>query len=329
MPRICYEPKNFSELQTALIEKANDVIDDYIRKGFSLTVRQLYYVFVGNKYFPDEWRYVRVGPDKWRRDPNGTTNATPNYKALSKLISEGRMAGLIDWLAIEDRTRSSYANQHWTKPSEMIEVALNAYAIDKWSNQPHYVEVWVEKEALEQVLEKACRPLDVRFFACRGYGSQSAFWDAGYYRLKKQREAGKEVHILHLGDHDPSGMDMSRDILRKMQMFSDGSVHVQRVALNMAQVEKFDLPPDPAKSTDPRFKDYAEKFGEESWELDALPPEILVDRISRAVLQFRDEKLWERANDEEQKGLRTLSALKENFADVVLFLRDLEATRHA
>jgi hypothetical protein len=327
VPLIQYVPKNFSEVQEDLILKANRVIREYVQKGFSLTLRQLYYVFVGRKLFPEEWRYVRVGPDKWARSPEGTTNATPNYKALVKLISDARLAGEIDWLAIEDRTRSSYANQHWAKPSDMVEVALQAYAIDKWANQPHYVEVWVEKEALEQVLQTACRPLDVRFFACRGYTSQSAMWEAAQRLLSKQT-AGKEVHVIHLGDHDPSGMDMSRDIKSKLQLFTGNSVHVLRAALNMAQVEAFGLPPDPAKSTDPRFRDYQERFGDESWELDALEPTILVDRITRAVLQYRDEDLWQQAVEEENKGLRTLQMLRDNFSDVVLFLRSLEAAEH-
>ncbi len=225
------------------------------------------------------------------KDPNGTVNATPNYKALSRLLSKARLSGLVDWLAIEDRTRTSRATQHWAKPSDMVEVALRAYAIDKWDRQPHYLEVWVEKEALEQVLETACKPLDVRFFACRGYASQSSMWEASQ-RLLDKKKKGKEIHILHLGDHDPSGIDMSRNIKEQLSLFIGSEVHVQRVALNMTQVEKFDLPPDPAKTTDPRFKAYAANYGEESWELDALEPTVLVDRITRGVLQYRDGALW-------------------------------------
>jgi hypothetical protein len=127
---------------------------------------------------------------------------------------------------------------------------------------------------------------------------------------------------------DPSGIDMSRDIKSRLELFTEGAVHVQRIALNMAQIEKFNPPPNPAKLSDPRAADYVKRFGDESWELDALEPAILVDRISRAVLQFRDEARWAEAIEEENKGLRTLQSLRDHFGDVVLFLRDFEATEH-
>lgn len=335
MPLICYEQKKFDSERLDMIARANLVFKKYQEQGFSLTLRQLYYVFVGNKYFPESWRYIRLGPDKWKRDPSGTSNATPNYNALGKLISDGRMSGLIDWNAIVDRTRASHANQHWARPSQILEATMNTYALDKWSDQPNYVEVWVEKEALEDVLDQACSPLDVRFFACRGYTSQSAMWEASQ-RLVRKVADGKRVHIIHLGDHDPSGVDMSRDIYQRLSLFVDhfeeygedewndgtGKVNVHRIALNMNQVQEYNLPPDPAKISDPRAGGYINKYGDESWELDALEPQLLVDMISARVKSLRDDSLWETALKNEARGKHTLECILKYFPDVVTFIRE-------
>lgn len=310
MPKICYEVKTFSADKLVLIERANRIIAEYQQQGFSLTLRQLYYQFVARDLLPQSWA-----------DSNGVVNRPESYTKLGDLISDARMAGLIDWLSIVDRSRSSYANQHWDRPSHAVATAASAYAIDKWANQPHYVEVWVEKEALEDVLSWACSPLDVRYFACKGYTSQSAMWEAAQ-RLLGKHGAGKEVHIIHLGDHDPSGLDMSRDIFDRLSLFVGSKVHVRRIALNMAQVQRYNPPPNPAKTTDSRFADYQSKYGDESWELDALEPRLLVNLITKAVCQFRDEALWKEACSQETKGRKTLELIVEYFPDVVQFLRD-------
>jgi len=321
MPLICYERKNFSEERLSLIVKANLIIEDYRKKGFSLTLRQLYYVFVSNDLFPDSWTYRNAGA-KWVYDERGTKNAPPNYNSLGGIINDGRMAGLIDWNAIVDRTRASMANQHWARPSQILEATVNTYAIDKWAEQRNYVEVWVEKEALEDVLAQACSPLDVRFFACKGYTSQSAMWEAAQ-RLVSKIENGKEVHIIHLGDHDPSGIDMSRDILDRLTTFTDNRpVNFHRIALNMNQVEEYAPPPNPAKVTDSRFKSYSELYGDESWELDALEPTLMVDLIRREVMKYRDPVTWESSLVNEQRGRKTLQSIIQYFPDVVKFLRE-------
>lgn len=322
MPLICYEQKRFSDEQLDLITTANRIIVTYQKQGFALTLRQLYYKIYPQ--FPDDWRYVNVGNNKWKKAPFGTKNAPPNYRALGNLISDGRMAGLVDWHAIEDRTRGSKQNVHWNRPSKILEATIGNYAADKWDNQDNYVETWVEKEALEQVLETACQPLDVRFFCCRGYTSLTAMWEASQ-RLLKQIEKGKTVHIIHLGDHDPSGIDMTRNIEERLEQFTYGKVHVERIALNMDQVQKNKLPPDPAKATDTRFSAYQERYGDESWELDALDPPEIVKLITDAILQYRNEEAWKIALADEKRGRHTLECIVKYFPDVIKFLRDRRA----
>ena len=309
MPLICYEPREFSDSRLGLIAQANLIIAEYRKQGFNLTLRQLYYQFVSRNVLPQEWA-----------NSAGILNTPSSYNRLGTLVNDARMAGLIDWEAIVDRGRSSYANTHWTRPSQILEATVGQYAIDRWDNQENYVEVWVEKEALEDVLAQACKPLDVRFFACKGYTSQSAMWEAAQ-RLLGALDRGKQVHIIHLGDHDPSGVDMTRDIQERLDLFTRSHVHVERIALTIAQVKRYNPPPNPAKTTDSRYSQYEELYGNDSWELDALDPALLVDLITKAVLRYRSENNWAEALKLEERGRKTLESICKYFPDVTAFLR--------
>lgn len=334
MPLICYTPKEFTGGRLAVIEKANEILGAYARQGYDLTLRQLYYQFVA--------RGIIANTDR-------------EYKRLGDIISDARMAGLIDWGHIVDRTRNLRANSHWSNPESIVEACGRQFQIDKWARQDNYVEVWIEKDALVGVLEVACQPLDVPYFSCRGYTSQSEMWSAAQRLLGKVRE-GKKVHIIHLGDHDPSGIDMSRDIDDRLNKFlfhhvtvdiakSDhkkpgesfeewkerrlGWLHeetirrmseaftVHRIALNMNQVRQYDPPPNPAKITDSRAQGYIREYGDESWELDALEPSVITDLIQTEVENLRDQDAWDEAVDEETKHRKALSACAKEWGRVL------------
>src|SRR5258706_12213234 len=121
---------------------------------------------------------------------------------------------------MEARPREVDGTSQWSTTADIIDSAARSFKIDKWADQTYRVEIWVEKDALEGVVGKAARDLDVQFFSCRGYASATSIWDAGQ-RLKKYAEADQEPVILHLGDHDPSGIDMSRDIEERVKLFMD------------------------------------------------------------------------------------------------------------
>ena len=272
--------KNFRQESLRKIELANSIIDGYTRQGFSLTLRQLYYQLVARDLIP---------------------NRQTEYDKLSALLSDARRAGLIDWDAIEDRTRYLRGFRHYGSPGEAVEAAAHGYGIDLWDGQEKYLEAWVEKDALIDILRTACQPYDVPYFSCRGYTSDSELYKAGR-RMQWYVEHGRKPVILHLGDHDPSGIDMSRDILQRLELFGEipGMVDFHRIALNMDQVEQYNPPPNPAKETDSRHDGYVEKYGTSSWELDALEPQVLVELIQENIrahldgLRFQDRQRQER-----------------------------------
>ena len=237
-------------------------------------------------------------------------NRDSEYDKLGDLVNDARLAGMIDWDHIVDRTRQVRANNHWDSPADIVAACANQFQIDKWASQDNYVECWIEKDALVGILEVACDPLDIPYFSCRGYTSQTGMWGAAM-RLLKQHNLGKALYIIHLGDHDPSGIDMTRDIEDRLNLFLrhhvGHDVEINRIALNMPQIEQYAPPPNPAKLTDSRCKGYMERFGDESWELDALEPAVLTALIQEAVASLRNQNSWDKSMSVETAHRKTLS----------------------
>lgn len=295
--KIEYKVINFKPDSVDLIDKANTIIAEYSGQGFDLTLRQLYYQFVSRDFIE---------------------NKQSEYKRLGSIINDARLAGLISWEAIVDRTRNLESNSHWTGPKQFMDSVTPQFQMDKWKSQENRVEVWIEKDALAGVIERVCSRNDVAYFSCRGYTSQSEMWSASQ-RLIEYRDTGQTPIIIHLGDHDPSGIDMSRDIFDRLDMFMqhDGGtgIEVNRIALNMDQVNKYKPPPNPAKLTDARAHGYIKKFGNSSWELDALDPKTLDSLIEKTIKQYRDDKLWRKAKEVEASYRQELMDAAERMSD--------------
>lgn len=294
MPKIEYTPKKFSVDRLDMIERVNGVVAEYQEQGYSLTLRQVYYQMVARDIIPNNMR---------------------SYKNLGNLINDARLAGLIDWLAIEDRTRNLRGNSHWSSPGSVVRSAAYSYRRDHWEGQENYVEVWVEKDALVGIVGQICEKLDVNYFSCRGYVSQSEMWAAAE-RLRRRQQNGQHIVLLHLGDHDPSGKDMSRDIQERLAMFEAFGVEFHRLALNMDQVELYSPPPNPAKITDSRCCAYIEEYGEECWELDALEPSVISSVIQDNVVKYRDEDTFWAVKRKEEDEQDHLSELADYYGDI-------------
>lgn len=275
--REAFITRNFQRKTRLVIEQANEIIEEYQADGYVLTLRQLYYQFVARDMIP---------------------NTQQSYDRIGSIINDARLAGKIDWDAIEDRTRELSVNLRLRDPLHGLELLRDSwYGIDMWENQPQRVEVWIEKEALAGVIAGVCDELDVPYFSCRGYVSQSEQW-----RAYRRHAAQQETIILHLGDHDPSGIDMTRDNQDRLDLFHGyRESKVERIALTPDQIAEYKPPPNFAKQTDSRFEAYAAEFGTDSYELDALNPAVLVQLIRDWVGRFRDDDLM--AEKEEQRDV--------------------------
>ncbi len=271
------------------LSQAQDIIDEYRSDGYTLTLRQLYYQFVAADLIE---------------------NSERSYKNLGNLITRARESGRIDWSAIEDRNRGLECFHTEENAGRLLSRVPDLLTHDQWGWQESYVEVWVEKEALGGVIERACTPFMVPHLSCKGYLSASEAYRAGK-RFERARYEGKTCHIIHLGDHDPSGIDMTRDNSERVNLFSNAmdydDVMVTRLALNMNQIEEFSPPPNPTKTTDSRARDYISQFGHTSWELDALRPQVLVDMIQTEIKGHIDQRQWEKVEAEQKKARKKLN----------------------
>ena len=282
---------SFNKASLALIETCNSILDEYRRQGYRLSLRQLYYQLVARDYIE---------------------NSVKSYKRTGDLVSNARKAGLVDWGMIEDRGREAVVNSHWNSPKEILQSAAYSFRLDRWENQDNYVEVFVEKDALSGILLPVCRTLDVRFTANKGYSSDSAMYEAAK-RLYREAQQGRDIHIIYLGDHDPSGIDMTRDVRERFDLYTHSNVEfeVHRLALNYDQVEMWNPPENPAKESDSRYQAYMLEFGESSWELDAVAPDTLGNLVREKIEELIDAEKWDVVQECEER----FKAELEGFAD--------------
>lgn len=301
---ITYVPKEFRPPALGVIEQANEILEDYAADGYDLTLRQVYYQFVARGLI---------------------ANKDTEYKRLGGILSDARLAGLVPWNRLVDRTRNLRGTYHVDDVGQAVSETARDFAVDLWADQTTRCEVWVEKDALVGVVGRAADALDVNYFSCRGYTSQSELWGAAMRHVSYLRD-GQDVVVIHLGDHDPSGIDMTRDITDRLYLFASAHVNspsrirVQRIALNYDQVEQYSPPPNPAKLTDSRSTGYIAAHGYESWELDALEPRVMDALIQDAIMAHLDWGLFESARDRMESERDRLQEVSNRWPEVAAML---------
>jgi hypothetical protein len=195
--RTRYLSKKVSADRMAAMEQATAIVEEYAAQGVALTLRALYYRHVARGLIDNNQR---------------------EYNRLGDVVSDARMLGVMDWDHLEDRTRNLTSWKTHRGPEAAVAELAARYHRDMWANQHQRVEVWVEKDAAVGVIEGVCRANSVPYFSCRGYTSMSAMHEAAQ-RIRWHVEAGSQVTVLHIGDHDPSGLDMTRDIEDRLRTF--------------------------------------------------------------------------------------------------------------
>src|SRR5262245_18572311 len=284
----------------ALIEQANEIIDEYEAQGFVLTARQLFYQFVARDWLP---------------------NTHGDYKRLYRIVGDARDAGLIDWDAIEDRTREVVTHTSWASPDEIIGSCADDYQEDLWAGQEYRPEVWIEKDALLGVIEGVCTEYRVPYFATRGNASATLLYEAGK-RFARYLDQGLIPVVLHLADHDPKGVDMTRDLEERLARYARQEIEVRRIALTRAQVRRYRLPPNFTKEKDKLTPKYRAQFGtDECWELDALSPTVIADLIRSEIEGLIEAKAWKRAQAGEKRGIKLITRVSENWSEVTTMLQ--------
>ena len=281
----CFKTRKFSADSLLRIQQCNSIIAAYLASGLRLTLRQLYYQFVSKALIPNDEK---------------------SYRKLGSIVSKGRLAGLIDWEAIEDRMRQPVTPIEFEDLDELLSAAFNSYRLPRMRGQEVYAELWVEKDALAGVLQPLARKYHATLMVNRGYSSQSAMYESAQRIRTGIEDAGAADGVLfYLGDLDPSGEDMVRDIDDRLAMFGV-RVEVRKVALTMAQVNQYKPPPNPTKLTDSRASGFIKKFGRSSWEVDALPPNVLHTLIDDAFSSVLDMDVMDEIVEQEESDKENL-----------------------
>lgn len=291
----------WSERKEVVVENIRKIVTSFRQQGYILTLRQLHYQLVTK---------------------NQIINHDTAYKKLGRILDDCRYGGVIDWDSIEDRGRVPYL-PYWVHGVEdALKDTIEQYRLNLQEDQNNHVELWTEKDALSGILKRSTQKYHVRLVVNKGYTSSSAIYRA-YKRFIDHLYDGRKVTILYFGDHDPSGLDMVRDIRQRLEfMFMNGShrmyvdesqFQVIPIGLNMKQIREHRLPPNPTKMTDSRSKAYIKEFGKTCWEVDALNPETLTQIVTK--------------NIEEQIDMEKFNAMIERQKSDVKDLRDFIATR--
>lgn len=292
MKEVFREELHMSAANKERLQTINEIIEEYNAQNYRLTLRQLYYQLVSRDVIP---------------------NKAEEYAKLSVLLGKGRMAGFVDWDAIEDRIRRPYLPYWVLGIPDAIEDTIKQYRLNRQYSQDNYIEVWVEKDALSGVLKRVTSEYHVNLMVNRGYSSITAMHDA-YNRFARAERMGQSGIILYLGDHDPSGVDMVRDISTRLTEFGV-SVDVQHIALTDDQIAKYNPPPNPTKVSDPRAKDYIAKYGNTSWEVDALRPDVLHKLVVSSIEGNIDMDSFNEQVEQEREDIEKLKALQEKFKE--------------
>jgi len=262
-----------------VVDVTNKVISQY---DVRLTVRQIYYRLISPPF-------------------QLFANKMSNYKGFDKILTRAREKEDVDWRRIEDRSRTTIGGDGgWDSPEQFTEYVIQrtkdlweGYGRPAWRGQENYVEVWVEKDALATLVSNVANRFNVLTYPSRGYSSFTRVKEAIEDRFAEVIDT-RNIFIVHLTDHDPSGLDMTKDLEKRISEYSEDSdrIEVHRVALTHEQVKQFDLASNPTKSADPRATKYVAEYGDQCWELDALPPDELEKIVELNVKRWIDAKTW-------------------------------------
>ena len=270
-----------------IVNRANEILAVAESQGYRFTLRRVFYSLVSTNVIP---------------------NTERAYKNLSATLDTARWEGLMEPEALEDLGRVSIMASQWGSPAELLNAAADQYRSDWWEDANPLVEVWAEKATLQSIVEPVCREYGVRFLACRGFSSLTALAEA------VGRWDGRDVRIIYTGDHDPSGLDMDRDLADRLDRLAvlmgiDCNIDFTRIALTPEQIEEHQLPPQPTKDTDSRARGYSEEHTG-SWEVDALDAVSLAGLVREAIAEDEppDFESRKQADETAKEDIRRVAA---------------------
>lgn len=270
---------------TQLLE-ASWVILDGTR--WAMTLRQLYY------------RLVSLGD----RGDIAFPKTDASYRRLARLMRDARESGEIPWGWLVDNVRTVYEQRTFNGVEGLLRDSAQLYRADLMRSQRVAIQVWAESDSIGSILNQVTQRYTIPTFAARGYSSRGYIWNAAT-DIVRAHAAGKGVVILHVGDHDPSGEDIFRDLEESLRLYvvAADSRHpvarwrgwgvagltdwlsVERIALTPEQIAAHGLPYRPVKASDVRSATFK---GQGAVEVEALPVDVLLGTLEDAIESYID-----------------------------------------
>jgi len=220
----------------------------------------------------------------------------PSYNRIQRLLNRLRIKRQIPFEWIVDNVRSTIKPSSWSGLEDFTETVAHAYRKDFWAQLPEYVEVIVEKDTVAGTLAPVTQEFDVRLHPIRGYNSTTFAWDIA----KFWNRIDKPIFIYYIGDHDPSGRDLERDIREKVASFTDKEITWTRLAVNAEHFAEFSIRPLEPKKKDKRTPKFIERFGRACAEVEAIPASDLRRMLREAIEQHIPVAQWQRLQEVER-----------------------------
>lgn len=294
------EPIKWQKRKRELFNKIIPIAEKFQDQDYKITLRQLHYQLVGR---------------------NLIKNTKSEYTKLGTLIKEARLSGLLDWDLIVDNLRTPKKMGEWDSVKDIMESVYSSYRNKRHSIQKIHLEIWCEKDAMTSILEPITNKYHLNLMIDRGFGSTTMIYETAKRFLRESNQLTQEFVILYLGDHDPSGLNMVNDVQKRINMFLRISkdrfatrCNVKQIALTQEQCKKYNLPPQMAKTSDSRFKKYQKEYGDESWELDALPTDVISKILEDEILECINMEYYDGMIQEENKDkVKIKQLIEDNF----------------
>lgn len=264
-----------------IIDQVLDVIDEY-HDQLPLTGRQIFYRLVG---------------------AHGYAKTERDYKALLEKIVRARRAGIVPWGAIRDDGTSRLAPWGYDSPEEFIDSlkdSADAYKRDRTTSQEYTIEVWVEAAGMVPQVQRIAEPLGAAVVSSGGFNSVTAKYQAAQRACRADSD-GRSFVVLHVGDHDPSGVsifdNLSRDVSAMCEDLGYPAPEFVRVAITADQAIDRDLESAPPKRSDGRSANWSGP----TWQCEALPPDELADILRDAIEGWVDMDILDDILDDERR----------------------------
>lgn len=298
-----------SAKKQTFLRAAKKVIES-MRDFWPLTVRQIHYQLLNDPPLISTPKTSKKDPEHYRYRNNDTS-----YNALIELLKQARYAGEIGMNVIDDPTRPQYAHNGFHNLADFLSREMDeflcGYHRDRQLDQPRHIEVLGEKNTLMGILRPICKEYYVPLSLGRGYGSIPLWRDMAE---RFQRSGKQKMTLISVSDFDPEGLDLPRDGVRTLRDMWGVDIDHQRVAVNREQIVDLGLAADfnPVKKTSSRFKQFVDETGgQETWEVESLPPRFLQGELRKAIESNMDMVAYQSTLDTELSEADELFDIRE------------------